>query len=217
MNGYRRLSVLLLALAFAASPLLSAATRTGKTRRTATHIASSTRHRRHSSSKAAKRTRKPRKPNAYQRLAKMQMDPDRVESIQKALGDAGVYHGTPSGHWDSETRDAMARYQTQNGFGVTGLPDAKSLMKLGLGPHPLPAELDKTRAADLDPNPAVNANPAPPDSTPLGTASPAPSDGATPGSPAPPEHRSTPVELFWELSLQPPAWLKLQANQVDAV
>ncbi len=73
----------------------------------------------------------------------MQMDPARVESIQQALIDAGAYHGTPTGRWDTETRDAMARYQTANGFGVTGLPDAKSLMKMGLGPHPLPPELNK--------------------------------------------------------------------------
>jgi len=74
----------------------------------------------------------------------MQMDPSRVESIQKALINAGDFHGNPTGQWDSETRDAMARYQAANGFGVTGLPDAKSLMKLGLGPHPLPPELNKT-------------------------------------------------------------------------
>jgi hypothetical protein len=92
------------------------------------------------------RKAKPRRSTAYTRLAQMQMDPTRVESIQQALIDAGTYHGTPTGRWDSETRDAMARYQTENGFGVTGLPDAKSLMKMGLGPHPLPPELNKTPA-----------------------------------------------------------------------
>jgi Putative peptidoglycan binding domain len=105
---------------------------------------------------------------AYTRLAHMQMDPARVENIQRALISAGDLHGTPTGRWDAETREAMARYQTANGFGVTGLPDAKSLMKLGLGPHPLPPQLDKTRtspassvapasAASLPSNPAVEA------------------------------------------------------------
>jgi len=91
-----------------------------------------------------------RRPNAYTRLAHMQMAPSRVEDIQQALINAGDLHGTPSGHWDSDTRNAMARYQADNGFGVTGLPDAKSLMKLGLGPHPLPAQLDKTKASPLE-------------------------------------------------------------------
>lgn len=89
------------------------------------------------------RRAKPRRSTAYTRLARMQMDPARVESIQQALINAGTFHGAPTGQWDSETRDAMSRYQAANGFGVTGLPDSKSLMKLGLGPHPLPPELNK--------------------------------------------------------------------------
>ncbi len=35
----------------------------------------------------------------------------------------------------------MRHYQSNNGFTATGLPDAKSLMKLGLGPHPLPEDV----------------------------------------------------------------------------
>jgi len=93
----------------------------------------------------------------------MQMDPARVESIQQALINAGAFRGTPTGRWDSETRDAMARYQTENGFGVTGLPDAKSLMKMGLGPHPLPPELNKTPAT-ASAGPADAAAAAPPGS-----------------------------------------------------
>jgi peptidoglycan hydrolase-like protein with peptidoglycan-binding domain len=77
----------------------------------------------------------------------MQMDPGRVEDIQQALIKAGDLQGTPTGRWDAQTREAMSRYQTANGFGVTGLPDAKSLMKLGLGPHPLPPQLDKAGPA----------------------------------------------------------------------
>jgi hypothetical protein len=153
-----RLSASLLAVVLAGSPLTHAASRTAATSRRsrAPQVLSPT-SRRHSSSNRAKHRRNARrsKPNAYQRLAKMQMDPSRVDSIQKALSGAGVYHGVPTGQWDSKTRDAMARYQAQNGFGVTGLPDAKSLMKLGLGPHPLPPELDKTRVANLQPNAAV--------------------------------------------------------------
>ena len=59
---------------------------------------------------------------------------------------AGYPNVQLSGLWDDATRDAMRGYQAANGFSPTGLPDAKSLMKLGLGPHPLPTELDNVSA-----------------------------------------------------------------------
>lgn len=67
--------------------------------------------------------------------------PDRVKQIQQALVKAGVLHETPNGRWDTATQKAMRQYQIQNGFTPTGLPEAKTLMKLGLGPHPLPPGL----------------------------------------------------------------------------
>jgi peptidoglycan hydrolase-like protein with peptidoglycan-binding domain len=70
------------------------------------------------------------------------LQPERVEEIQQALIREGYLQGDASGQWDSRTHDAMQRYQTMHGFPGTGLPEAKSLMKLGLGAHPLPAELD---------------------------------------------------------------------------
>ncbi len=65
-----------------------------------------------------------------------------MQEIQHALISQGYMQGEPSGEWDTSTRDAMLRYQTMHGFPPTGLPEAKSLMKLGLGPHPLSPELD---------------------------------------------------------------------------
>jgi hypothetical protein len=199
---FRQLPMALLVLVVGASfPLQAASATTSHTHRVhRSHTTSSaTPPRRHSASKAskgkaAKKTGKSRRPNAYQRLAKMQMDPSRVESIQKALGDAGAYHGSPTGRWDADTRDAMARYQSQHGFGVTGLPDAKSLMKLGLGPHPLPAALDKARAANTQPNPAGQApsisvdSPATNDQSPASAPAPAtpPDNGAVTDAQKPP-------------------------------
>jgi len=75
---------------------------------------------------------------------KVRLGSGRVGEIQGALSHAGYYQGEPTGRWDDRTRDAMRHYQTANGFGATGLPDAKSIMKLGLGPHPLPEELAAT-------------------------------------------------------------------------
>jgi peptidoglycan hydrolase-like protein with peptidoglycan-binding domain len=54
---------------------------------------------------------------------------------------AGFLHDKPDGVWGPSTREAMKQYQNQNGFTPTGLPEAKPLMLLGLGPHPLPPGL----------------------------------------------------------------------------
>ena len=87
---------------------------------------------RHSHSAASKRWHMPG----------FEIAPQRTNEIQQALVSAGDLHEQPTGHWDAQTRDAMRLYQHQNGFQPTGLPDAKSLMKMGLGPHPLPPQLD---------------------------------------------------------------------------
>jgi len=81
------------------------------------------------------------------RLARLHLQSDRITEIQQALIGARYLNPPASGSWDDTTRAAMRRYQTDNGFSVTGLPDAKSLMKLGLGPHPLPPGLQPATAA----------------------------------------------------------------------
>jgi len=81
------------------------------------------------------------------RRSMMRPESDRIGEIQQALVKSGYLSGEPSGRWDDQTREAMRRYQADNGFPVTGLPEAKSLMKLGLGPHPLPQDLDTSNVA----------------------------------------------------------------------
>lgn len=82
-----------------------------------------------------------------QRLALLHLDPQRVDEIQQALIREGALSGPPTGVWDQTTKDAMRHYQAENGFAETGLPDAKSLMKLGLGPHPLPDDIQAGAAS----------------------------------------------------------------------
>ena len=76
------------------------------------------------------------------RLARLKLQPERITEIQQALTKNGYLTQEPSGKWDDATRAAMLRFQKEHGFPATGLPEAKSLMKLGLGPHELPQELD---------------------------------------------------------------------------
>lgn len=117
-------------------------------RSTAPHRAKSssssrTKHNTHPS-KGTKR-RLPRSSRA--RLAQLHLDPQRVTEIQQALIREGALNAPPTGNWDDATRDAMRHYQSNNGFTATGLPDAKSLMKLGLGPHPLPEDVQASATA----------------------------------------------------------------------
>lgn len=65
-----------------------------------------------------------------------------MTEIQQALASAGYFKGKADGKWGPVTAEAMRRFQQANGFDATGLPEAKALMKLGLGPHPLPPALD---------------------------------------------------------------------------
>ena len=60
-------------------------------------------------------------------------DPERAREIQEALRREGYLAAPSSGKWDEATRNAMARYQKDQGFSVTGKPDALSLKKMGLG------------------------------------------------------------------------------------
>ena len=82
-----------------------------------------------------------------QRLARLHLQPARVAEIQQALIREGYLQGDANGMWDGRTHDAMMRYQTMYGFPATGLPEAKSLMKLGLGAHPLPPSSTVARLA----------------------------------------------------------------------
>ena len=82
------------------------------------------------------------------RYGQSRPEPKRIREIQQALIKVGYLKGSPTGRWNTATRNAMKRFQKDNGFRVTGLPESKTLMKLGLGPHPLPPELDPTAKDD---------------------------------------------------------------------
>ena len=117
---------------------------------------------RHVSSKAAKIAA------ARRRRSQLRPEPERIQEIQQALVKTGYLSAEPNGRWDDQTREAMRRYQADHGFPVTGLPEAKSLMKLGLGPHPLPPDLDTASSASAGAATDSNAPAAP--STPIGPA-----------------------------------------------
>ncbi len=86
----------------------------------------------------------------YRHYLHVRIQPARVREIQEALVKAGFFHDKPDGVWGPSTRDAMKQFQKQKGFTPTGLPEAKPLMLLGLGPHPLPPGLLPSPPAEPD-------------------------------------------------------------------
>ncbi len=98
--------------------------------------------------------------SAYRvRLSKLQPSSDRISEIQEALIREGYLKQEATGKWDSATRDAMRQYQQANGFDSTGLPESKALMKLGLGPHPLPDDANPSITGQASNYPPAKSDP----------------------------------------------------------
>jgi peptidoglycan hydrolase-like protein with peptidoglycan-binding domain len=62
------------------------------------------------------------------------MDPSRVREIQSALIREKYLDGQPNGTWDQRSKEAMQKFQGDNGWQTKMIPDARALIKLGLGP-----------------------------------------------------------------------------------
>jgi peptidoglycan hydrolase-like protein with peptidoglycan-binding domain len=86
--------------------------------------------------------------------------PERISEIQSALAKDGSFSGKPSGKWDSDTVDAMKKFQEAHGLNPSGRLDAKTLQKLGLGSQtagiapPMPPVSSSSLAAS--PSPSVH-------------------------------------------------------------
>ena len=68
------------------------------------------------------------------------MPSERATEIQQALIKQGYLSGEPSGVWDSQSSAAMAKLQGDNGWQTRITPDARALIKLGLGPTQPPPD-----------------------------------------------------------------------------
>ena len=63
-----------------------------------------------------------------------EIDPERVTQIQQALTTAHYLDEEPNCTCAAATMSAMQKYQSDNGWQTKRLPDARALVKLGLGP-----------------------------------------------------------------------------------
>ena len=85
------------------------------------------------------------------------IDATRATQIQTALGNAGYLQGAPTGHWDNATESAMQRFQADNGWQTKSTPDARAIIKLGLGPQTLHSA-DMSREAGTNSSVNVSAD-----------------------------------------------------------
>jgi hypothetical protein len=63
------------------------------------------------------------------------IDQIRTLEIQQALIREHYLDGEATGEWDQATRNALTRFQGDNHWQIKILPDARALIKLGLGPR----------------------------------------------------------------------------------
>jgi hypothetical protein len=62
------------------------------------------------------------------------IDEERTMEIQSALIREHYLAGEPTGVWDQNSKEAMLKFQGDNGWQTKITPDSRALIKLGLGP-----------------------------------------------------------------------------------
>src|SRR6202790_2369984 len=88
-----------------------------------------------SSHSTTSKSKKSRKSAANRRSRGQQkIDSQRALEIQQALVREHYLTGKPTGVWNDATQQAMQRYQADNNWQSKTTPDARALIKLGLGP-----------------------------------------------------------------------------------
>ncbi|MEY2414612.1 MAG: hypothetical protein QOD84_3218 [Acidobacteriaceae bacterium] len=90
------------------------------------------------------------------------IDGRRTHEIQSALIREHYLSGSPSGNWDDATQKAMKRYQADHGWQSKTTPDARALIKLGLGP-------DQEHLLNPDSAMTMSSQPISPRSNPVST------------------------------------------------
>lgn len=72
---------------------------------------------------------------AWKAHGQHEIEGDRAREIQEALIRENYLSGSATGVWDGQTKAAMAKYQADHGWQSKRIPDARALIKLGLGPN----------------------------------------------------------------------------------
>jgi len=104
-----------------------------KTTATRTHASSTTSSTKKPLRKTATGKRSTHKKPVRAR-GQQKIDNDRAQEIQEALIREHYMTGEATGTWNAASEEAMRRYQADHGWQSKTVPDARALIKLGLGP-----------------------------------------------------------------------------------
>jgi hypothetical protein len=174
------------------------AQRTAATSTTHKGTSSSTAHSSSSSTSSKTHTTSSKKRSSRKKTARLRgqqkIDSERAQAIQEALIREHYLIGTPTGEWNAASEAAMRRYQADNGWQSTVVPDSRALIKLGLGPskdHLLNPESAMTTVPDppkaeslpATAHTAQSASDPPPNATPNTTPQPPTPSQSSPSSP----------------------------------
>jgi len=88
----------------------------------------------HSSASSAHHSKKGTKTVASKSHGQRGISEDRTREIQTALIREHYLTGEPTGKMDQATKDALTKFQADNGWQTKITPDSRALIKLGLGP-----------------------------------------------------------------------------------
>jgi hypothetical protein len=94
----------------------------------------------------------------WRHRGQQKIDPKRAREIQEALIREHYLKEEASGVWDDASPKAMERYQTDHGWQSKMVPDARALIRLGLGPdheHLLNPESAMTTQPQPQPPPSA--------------------------------------------------------------
>jgi peptidoglycan hydrolase-like protein with peptidoglycan-binding domain len=119
--------IALLAVALLLAALPAAAATRGSGHKTRSKRVSTTGSRHYKAKRTARH-------GAWKRHGQQGIKEDRARAIQAALIREHYLDGQPTGDWDARTQAAMQKFQADNGWQSKVLPDARALIKLGLGP-----------------------------------------------------------------------------------
>ena len=112
----------------------------------------------------AGKSKKSRKSAGKRSHGQQKIDSQRTLEIQEALIRERYLTGKPSGVWNDATQQAMQRYQADNNWQSKTTPDARALIKLGLGPdhqHLLNPESAMTTQPQGTHDASISAQPGP--------------------------------------------------------
>jgi hypothetical protein len=99
---------------------------------------------------SGKRTSAKTAASSYRRSTQREPAPERYKEIQQSLADKGYFAGPVNGTWNSDSVEALKRFQRDQNIGDDGKLGPLSLIALGLGPK---RGAEKSENSETSPTP----------------------------------------------------------------